>query len=468
MATVARKHQKKEKTANITAETTERIVAAALSNPTLGADRLAQLLGDEGVDVSRGLVYRTLRGRSLQNRELRVRFLEKQSRLGQRANSREPKDAPLAPDEPFREQLQEPLGPLVTEPAFEYPAPLAPEILPTPAEEKREAPVVVVPAFIAKPAARPRVDQLEKSPPGKEKWLFHGINLLLVAFLVFLGIRIGGRLYDERQEPSVAATPLSALDPNTEAAATAEPNRPLSDYRVILDRNLFGSANTPASNSAREAAEIEAIGLAGNEVGLKLIGTAVGKDRRMNYAVLEVTKTRSQEILREKDMVGNVLIKRIFRNNVIILTASGEKRLSVDEKLAAGTAASPVQPSAVAMSFSGVPQVNPETKEMTHEISRSEITQSLPSLRQMLEESNSSANIREGKNDGFTIGRLRSRDAFFRIGLRTGDVIKSVDGEAVDNMDDAELLIDKLAEGGDFSILVERRGQLESLNLSIK
>jgi type II secretory pathway component PulC len=258
------------------------------------------------------------------------------------------------------------------------------------------------------------------------------------------------------------------LDPNTEAAATAEPNRPLSDYRVILDRNLFGSANTPASNSAREAAEIEAIGLAGNEVGLKLIGTAVGKDRRMNYAVLEVTKTRSQEILREKDMVGNVLIKRIFRNNVIILTASGEKRLSIDEKIAAGTAASPVQPSAAAMSFSGVPQVNPETKEMTHEISRSEITQSLPSLRQMLEESNSSANIREGKNDGFTIGRLRSRDAFFRIGLRTGDVIKSVDGEAVDNMDDAELLIDKLAEGGDFSILVERRGQLESLNLSIK
>ncbi|MBI5580560.1 MAG: PDZ domain-containing protein [Deltaproteobacteria bacterium] len=80
----------------------------------------------------------------------------------------------------------------------------------------------------------------------------------------------------------------------------------------------------------------------------------------------------------------------------------------------------------------------------------------------MLEESNSSSNTPDGKPDGFSIGRLKARDGFFRLGLHTGDVIKSVDGEAVNSLDDAEHLIDRLAEGGDFSILVERSGPLKA------
>jgi type II secretory pathway component PulC len=58
-------------------------------------------------------------------------------------------------------------------------------------------------------------------------------------------------------------------------------------------------------------------------------------------------------------------------------------------------------------------------------------------------------------------------DVLYRIGLRTGDVIKSVDGAAVESLDDVEVLLDRLAEGGEFPILVERRGQLQSLNLSV-
>jgi type II secretory pathway component PulC len=252
-----------------------------------------------------------------------------------------------------------------------------------------------------------------------------------------------------------------------EAVETAEPNRPLGDYRVILNRNLFGSASHPGSDGAREATEIEAIGLAGNEVGLKLIGTAVTKDRRQNYAVLEVTKTRSQEICREKDTVANVLIKRILRNNVIILTASGEKRLSVDEKLAAGSPASLVQPAAAGMNVPGAPQVGAENEEITYEIPRNAIAQALPGTLQKLEVMNSSEGMPGGKTDGFTVGRVRAADGLYLIGLRTGDVIKSVDGEAVTNLEDTERVLQRMAQGGDFYILVERQGKLQPLNLSI-
>ena len=453
-----------EEPASVPANLTERVVAAALAHPTFGVDRVTRLLSDEGVAVTRGLVYRTLRHAGLQTRQLRIRFLEKQARLEKPADSEEPKEAPGPSPEPFQELPRETPGPPVSIPGIEYAASPAPALK----EDKPEVSVGVLPAQIAAPAAAPPIEKIEKALPGKEKWLFMGINLLLAAIIVLLAVSIGIRIYDARQEPIAAAVSPSGSDSAVEAAETPEPDRPLGNYRVILDRNLFGAESHPASDPAREAADLKAIGLAGNEVGLKLIGTAVGKDRRKNYAVLEVVKTGSQQISREKDVVANVTIKRILRNNVIISTASGEKRLSVDDKLSGGTAASLVQPAAAAMSFSGVPQVDAGSMDMTHEISRNEIDQSLPEVRQMLEESNSSAKITEGKPDGFSLGRLRARDAFFRIGLRTGDVIKSVDGQAVDTPEDAELLLERMTEGGNFSILVERGGQLQSLHLSVK
>jgi hypothetical protein len=205
---VARERQKKKIIARVTAEMAERIVAAALAQPTFGADRLARLLGDEGVSVSRGLVYRTLRGKGLQTRELRVRFLEGQARLEASAGEREPKEAPEPPREPLPGQLQESHERAVSEPALEYPATLAP----TPAEKQREVPAGIVPAYIAAPAGTPRIAKTEKAHPGKGKWFFRGINLVLAAFIVFLVIRIGVSLYDERQEPGAAITPSSAPD----------------------------------------------------------------------------------------------------------------------------------------------------------------------------------------------------------------------------------------------------------------
>ena len=400
--------------------------------------------------------------------DLRTRFLEEQRRLEEPADSLKPEEASGSPDEPLRKDLQISPQPPVFEPARGFPEAPAPGTPPTPAEGKPEVAVRAVPAPVPKSAGAPRIDRKEPVGHGKEGWLFRGINLLLAAFIVWLGVRFVITLYDARQQPTVDSTLLSASDSAAEAYETVERNRPLSDYRVIQDRNLFGSASNPAPDAAPEAADIKAVGLAGNEVGLSLIGTAVTKDRRQNYAVVEITKTRSQEICREKDTVANVLIKRIFRNNVIILTARGEQRLSVDEKPASGSAESLVQPAAAGMNIPEVPRIDAENKGIRFEISRNEIARTLPDLHKMLEESNSSANMPKGKPDGFSLGRLRSHDAFFRIGLRTGDVIKSVDGEAVDSPEDAELLIDRLAEGGDFSILVERRGQLQSLNLSVK
>lgn len=235
---------------------------------------------------------------------------------------------------------------------------------------------------------------------GKEKRLSQGINLLLAILVVLLATRIGAMCYAAQPEPVVPA-------------------------------------------------DIDRIKIAGNELGMKLIGTVVTRDRQLNYAVIEMVREGKQAIFRENDRTESVLIKQIFRNNVIIATSSGEQRLTI-------TGVS-------------LPQVSPadvEDKGVILQIPRNEIAEYLPGIGQMLKESNSAPNISDGKPDGFSVGRLRAHDVLFRIGLRTGDIIKEVNGEEIDSPDDVESLAQRMARGGEFSVLIKRRGQLQQLNLS--
>ena len=459
MAPVATRRKKKNKAGSITAEAAERIIATALENPSFGADRLAQLLRREGMDVSRSMVYRTLRDRGLQTRELRARFLGEQNRLKELADSRQPREAPApAPSPDVREQPIGPPGPSVSIPEIEY----APPLVTVSAAATRSARSTPVASFAA---AR---GEARKSHPETGKWLFRGVNLLLASILVYLGIRNGSMLYHEWQAPppAVMFSPAPALA--STAVETAEADSPLSDYRVIADRGLFGVASRPASGAEREAAALEKIGIAGNDVGLRLLGTTVSTNRMLNHAVVEVAKTRSQEIVSEGDRVAAVVIKRIMRNNVIIQTVGGDKRLTLDEKPVSVISTPQVQPAAVGVNVPTASRVDGGEGEITVEILSSEITQSLPEIRQRLEGPNRSTNRPAGRPDGFYLSRVVAADALYRLGLRTGDVIKSVDGETVDSLDDAEVLTTRLAEGGEFSILIERQGKPQSLNLSIK
>ena len=102
---------------------------------------------------------------------------------------------------------------------------------------------------------------------------------------------------------------------------------------MVWDRNLFAVSRPAEQAARREKIAVDKIALAGTDVGLKLIGTAVANDPKLNYAIIDVASTRDQGIFREKDRVGKAVIKVILRNNVIIETEDGRRmRLTIDEE----------------------------------------------------------------------------------------------------------------------------------------
>jgi len=167
---------------------------------------------------------------------------------------------------------------------------------------------------------------------GREIWGFHAINAALICLLIYFGWLSASRLLDHHQPEGdfdSAATVQSA--PGSGEAQDKPP--PLEEYHVVWDRNLFDVSRTAEAAVKREKIDVDKIAVVGKDVGLKLIGTVVANDPKLNYAIIDVGATHDQGIFREKDRVDKAVIKVILRNNVIIETADGHrKRLTLDEE----------------------------------------------------------------------------------------------------------------------------------------
>ena len=296
--------------------------------------------------------------------------------------------------------------------------------------------------------------------PGIERWVLHAVNAMLGLLVLYLGWTVGSEILDLREsavrdvaEPAAA----SAREPVT--AQTAAP--PLQRYRVVWKRNLFGVA--PAAVATQDKVDLENIALAGRDIGLKLIGTAVGKDPARNYAIIETLSTREQVMYQEQERVGKVVIRAILRNNVVVENADGSRRrLSVDEEpgkggRAAAQAAAPAIQQPQAAEMPGVFQVR-----------LTEVPASPEDIRKTVEELKLSPQTENGTLSGFSVGRLRARDVLWQAGLRTGDVIKGVDDEEFQSPQDLEYFFQRLARGGEVSIMAERRGRPVQLNVKVE
>ena len=135
------------------------------------------------------------------------------------------------------------------------------------------------------------------------------LNALLVVTTVYLGASLVYKLMPSRIEDSFKPT---AAAPSWSTPAV-RPNRPLSYYQPIIDRNLL---NTRPGDAA-EFDKIHIAALKKTGLKLKLRGTVtVDGDRR--YAVIEESPGHRQRLFHQGSAVQNAVIRRIFREKVVL------------------------------------------------------------------------------------------------------------------------------------------------------
>jgi type II secretory pathway component PulC len=466
----------------------ERIAAAAMERPDFGIRRLARLLRNEGIKANESVIRSTLQEKGLHPCKLRLMLLEKrhlneglqlteeqQAALkALNASLRQPAPEPTlatvlpeSPDQP-EEPAQAPESPVVVAPEPEKDVELvhpAPVTLPAPAPEKR---VVNVPA--APRAASVHVRGQSRSA-GMNRWVFRAFKVALLCLVIYWGAGIAFKVRDIlRQEPESSMASTAQPGPDIRQPQAKVRSNPIETYRVIWERNLFKVSEPVKKEPIRAGIDVDKIAEAESDIGLKLIGTVLANDPRLNYAIINTEATRRQGVYREKESVGGVLIKGILRNTVIIETDKGEiKRLSVNDaelRNIGASKASPPKPQETKAN-PNMPQEIASTQSAV-QIRRAEVASALSGIQKSTAASSLSPYLSDGKPDGFYIVNPGPKNILTQIGLRPGDLVRGVEGMQLERPEDTAGFFERLVEGGEFSILVQRGDQLQLLQLVIK
>jgi general secretion pathway protein C len=183
------------------------------------------------------------------------------------------------------------------------------------------------------------------------------------------------------------------------------------------------------------------------DLGLRLVGTAVSDDSRMSYAVIESLPTGQQKPYREGDQVGETLIKKILLGKVVVQTPRGEALLSMRG----------------GESTAGLSQTRPTTR-----LDRKEVDSTLPDYSHLMQQIHVRPKFEAGQPSGFVIYSIEPNSIFARMGLMDGDVITAMNGRSFETTQPTVDFYEALKEGGAVELDINRGDSSQKLNFEIR
>ncbi|MAD60751.1 MAG: hypothetical protein CMH49_04430 [Myxococcales bacterium] len=112
----------------------------------------------------------------------------------------------------------------------------------------------------------------------------------------------------------------------------------------------------------------------------------------------------------------------------------------------------------------GVKEVSPGR----FEVDRAMLDEQLNDLDNLVRQARVIPHYKRGKPAGFKVVGIRSNSIFRHLGLKSGDVLKSVGGEELTSINKALGLFEKLKSSDNLNLDLERRGKVSSFEYNIK
>jgi len=233
---------------------------------------------------------------------------------------------------------------------------------------------------------------------------------------------------------------------------------PLSYYDSITSRNLFHLQ--VATLVKDKASQVDLAALKQTELNLKLWGTVFGKGNT-NYAVIEVKKTRKQNLYKKGDSLEDAVVKMILREKVI-LEVNGKDEVLTMEKVETGRSATKTRGRTANFSRPGA------KRSQKINLKRSLIEDSIKDISKLMTQIKIRPHMENGEASGLKLSSIKPNSIFRRMGLRNGDVLMGVDGENIQTVDDALKLYENLKTSSSVQVDVKRRGSIRTINYMIQ
>lgn len=281
------------------------------------------------------------------------------------------------------------------------------------------------------------------------------VNLLLLALAAYSASSIVGTALAARLIP-----PPEVDLSEPPAPLVQEPVKPAAHYALIHKRDIFNSVKpTPAPAAVTEVA-------APTMLKLKLWGTAVF-DTGGSFSIIEDLGARKQGVYGINSMVpGNATVKTIEWDRVVLLHNGKDEILELEKPAAVGALAK--APAAPAAPGAGTGAGIQQTSENEYVVPRAEVDSALENMSQLFTQIRAVPHFEGGQSVGFRLFAIRRGSLFDRIGLKNGDIIRSINGNEMNDPTKAVALLQELRDSSNLDVDITRNQQPQKLTYSFQ
>jgi general secretion pathway protein C len=228
---------------------------------------------------------------------------------------------------------------------------------------------------------------------------------------------------------------------------------PLKNFDVIVDRNVFGSAEATAGDVKTPEIQKEDIEtLEPTSLNIVLLGTVTGPEENAR-AVIEDSGKKIQGLYRVGDAIQNAVIQKIVRGKVVLRVGDKNQVLSME---------------APESDKGGRASAGPGSGGETVTLARSDIHESLQNINQLLTQARIRPHLKDGKPDGFILSYIKADSFFTKLGLQRGDIVKSINGKPINTPEDAFSFYKAVESGDPLSMEIVRGDQPRTINYQFK
>jgi general secretion pathway protein C len=318
------------------------------------------------------------------------------------------------------------------------------------------------------------------------KRYFWAINLVVLATIAYLSARVVNnllagviaalpthpKLEAEIEKPSARRETGAA---NTQEWAT-----------TITERNLFNSepvapetadAGPSVAQLPDHVPDEKDPNCRKSDGPLGLLATMVAAPREWSMAIVNDGSPDSR-IVKEGQLLGDYTVSAIYRQRMVVarsgqyecveLGQQGQKGVAGSTGASSFTATTPSAPEPAGGGKESSAEGIQKTGEYSYKIERDWMNKQLEDIEKLSRQARVIPHYRDGKPQGFKLVGVRPGSVYSHLGIRSGDVLKAVNGDEITSPNKALEMYEKLKSQNNVTIEVERRGRPISLDFNIQ
>lgn len=265
-------------------------------------------------------------------------------------------------------------------------------------------------------------------------------------------------------------TPAEQMPVSTPSEKAAVQTRPLDDYQIILDRNIFD----PEEAGKAELSDKKAAVLA------SAASTTPGDEKRKTEAVLPknlaligtlTAGTNSLAVMREgkethvyglgEEVAAGISVAEISRNTVVLAFGDGSRQtLSIAaDQVQSGAQTTALSRGTVSANQSGSAKQSEIKKvgENRYLIPRDVADQARSNVGELMKQARMEPYMVKGQTDGFIVRMIRPHSFLGQLGLRLGDVVTAINDVQLNSPEKALQIFQQLREARNIKVDLLRR-----------